>query len=76
MKNVVCSLIGHDFKVSKEITYHIKEYKCKRCGEEMTIDAKGEFVPLTAKQKEINTVLNKVHEKRLERGRKLFMANP
>ncbi|GAB5564867.1 MAG: hypothetical protein Wins2KO_19300 [Winogradskyella sp.] len=76
MKNVVCSLIGHDFKVSKEITYHIKEYKCKRCGEEMTIDANGEFVPLTAKLKEINRVLNNVHEKRLERGRRLFMVNP
>jgi hypothetical protein len=42
----------------------------------MTIDGNGKFIPLTPKFKEINSVLNRVHLKRLERGRKILMANP
>ncbi|WP_299126591.1 hypothetical protein [uncultured Winogradskyella sp.] len=75
MKNVYCSLFGHDFKISKEITYHVKEYKCTHCKTEMTIDGNGNFIPLTPKYKEINKVLNRVHNKRLERGRKLLMMD-
>ena len=56
MKNVYCSLFGHDYKVSKVVTYHVKEYKCKRCNSEMTIDGNGKFIPLTPKYKEINSV--------------------
>ena len=75
MKNVYCSLFGHDYKVSKNVTYHVKEYKCKNCKSEMTIDGNGKFIPLTPKFKEINTVLNRVHNKRLEKGQKLFMID-
>lgn len=75
MKNVLCSLIGHDFEVSKIVTYHVKEYKCKRCSSEMTIDGNGKFIPLTPKHKEINSVLNRVHNKRLERSQKLLMID-
>jgi hypothetical protein len=41
----------------------------------MTIDGNGELIPLTPKFKEINTVLHRVHNKRLEKGRKLFMLD-
>ena len=75
MKNLYCTLFGHDYKVSKVITYHVKEYKCKHCKSEMTIDGNGQFVPLTPKQREINTVLNRVHNKRLEKGQRLFMLD-
>ncbi|NRB83314.1 MAG: hypothetical protein HRU49_06025 [Winogradskyella sp.] len=75
MKNVICSLIGHDYKISKVVTYHVKEYKCTRCNSEMTIDANGKFIPLTPKHKEINSVLNRVHMKRLERSQKLLMID-
>ncbi len=75
MKHVYCSLFGHDYKVSKNVTYHVKEYKCKNCKSEMTIDGDGHFIPLTPKFKEINAVLHRVHNKRLEKGRKLFMID-
>ncbi len=41
----------------------------------MTIDGNGKFIPLTSKFKEINSVLHRVHTRRLEKGQKLFMAN-
>jgi hypothetical protein len=73
MKKVQCSIFGHSFEVSKEITYHVKEYKCKNCHLEMTINEKGELVPLTQKYKQINSVLNNVHNKRLERSQRWLM---
>jgi hypothetical protein len=73
MKQIQCSIFGHNFKVSKEITYHVKEFKCKNCGQEMTINGKGEFVPLTKKYKHINSVLNNVHNKRLEKSQRWLM---
>ncbi|MAX69534.1 MAG: hypothetical protein CMC76_00300 [Flavobacteriaceae bacterium] len=75
MKNLYCSLFGHDYKVSKTVTYHVKEYKCKHCKSEMTIDGNGNFIPLTPKFKEINSVLHRVHLKRLEKSQKLFMLD-
>jgi hypothetical protein len=41
----------------------------------MTIDGNGKFIPLTPKYKEINSVLNRVHNKRLEKGQRLLMAD-
>lgn len=73
MKHMYCSLFGHDFKVSEEITYHVKEYKCKNCSKEMTIDSNGILVPLTEKQRRINSILNQIHKKRLERSQRWFM---
>ncbi|RCT53526.1 hypothetical protein DUZ96_09905 [Winogradskyella sp. KYW1333] len=75
MKNVYCSLFGHNYVVSKNVTYHVKEYKCKHCKSEMTIDGNGKFIPLTPKFKEINSVLNRIHNKRLERSQKIFMIS-
>lgn len=75
MKNVYCSLFGHNYVVSKNVTYHVKEYKCKHCKSEMTIDGNGKFIPLTPKFKEINSVLNRIHNKRLERNQKIFMIS-
>jgi len=75
MKNVYCSLFGHQYEVSKQVTFHVKEYKCKHCNSEITIDGNGKFIPLTSKHKEINTILNRVHNKRLERSQKLLMVN-
>ncbi len=41
----------------------------------MTIDGNGDFIPLTPKHREINSVLNRVHNKRLERSQRLIMSN-
>ena len=75
MKNIYCSLFGHDYRVSKNVTYHVKEYKCKNCSSELTTAENGQIIPLTPKYREINSVLNRVHNKRLEKSQKLFMVN-
>lgn len=65
-----CSIFGHQFVVSKEVTLHVKEYKCKNCNFQMTTDGKGKLTPLTPKYKEINSVLERIHIKRTLRKRK------
>ncbi|WP_179344494.1 hypothetical protein [Winogradskyella ursingii] len=75
MKSIHCSLFGHDYQVSKNVTYHVKEYRCKHCKSELTTDGNGKAIPLTPKYKEINSVLNRIHKKRLERGRRILMPN-
>ena len=72
MKQLYCSLFGHEYKVSKNITYYIKEYKCKNCNAQLTIDGKGKLVKLTPKQKEINSILEKVHLKKVKRRKVLI----
>lgn len=67
MKHIYCSLFGHDFKVSKQVTYHVKEYTCKHCKTEVTNNGNGGFTLLTPKYKEINSVLERIHNRRLER---------
>ncbi len=39
----------------------------------MTIDGDGNFIPLTPKFKEINTVLHRVHNKRLEKSQRFVI---
>ncbi len=67
MRQLYCSLFGHDFNVSKQVTYHVKEYTCKHCKTEVTNNGKGGYTPLTPKFKEINSVLERIHSRRLER---------
>jgi transposase-like protein len=59
-----CSLFGHELVVSKEVTLHVKEYKCKHCNFQMTTNGKGKLTPLTSKYKEINSVLEQIYNKR------------
>jgi len=65
-----CSIFGHHLVVSKEVTFHVKEYKCKHCDFQMTTDGKGRLTPLTPKYKEINSVLERIHLKRNLKKRK------
>jgi len=51
---IICSLLGHRFKILKIITVHTKEYKCDRCGKEVTTNTLGNIVPLTDKLKTIH----------------------
>lgn len=64
MKNIYCSVFGHQFVVSKQVTHHVKEYKCKNCNLQMTTDGRGRLTELTPKYKEINLVLERIHIKR------------
>lgn len=53
--------------VTKNVTYHVKEYACKHCKEQMTTNGNGKLTLLTPKYKEINSVLEKIHKNRLRK---------
>jgi len=67
MKSIYCSFFGHQYEVSKKVTYHVKEYKCTHCSAQMTTNGKGDLIPLTPKYKEINSVLERIHNNRMSR---------
>jgi len=47
MKSLYCKIRGHELiKINKE-SILIKEYKCKKCQQEFTIDGYGKIVKLT-----------------------------
>lgn len=67
MKHLYCSLFGHHYQVTKKVTYHVKEYACKHCKDEVTTNGQGKLTTLTPKYKEINSVLERIHNNRLKR---------
>ncbi len=67
MKNIHCKVFGHDFKVTRHVTYHVKEYTCKNCKRELTTSGNGNLIELSPKFKEINNVLEHIHHKRILR---------
>lgn len=64
MKNIQCNLFGHDFIVTRKVTHHVKEYTCKTCKKQLTINGNGHLIELSPKFKEINDVLEHVYRKR------------
>ncbi|HLV69712.1 MAG TPA: hypothetical protein VKY34_03310 [Xanthomarina sp.] len=74
MKNLICSLVGHDFKETKKVTDYVSEFQCLYCKKEMSTNGNGHLTPLTSRQKEINLVLHHVHKrKKIKAG--LLSAN-
>ncbi|WP_241485214.1 hypothetical protein [Psychroserpens damuponensis] len=67
MKSFYCSVFGHQYEVSKNITYHVKEYKCSHCNSQVTTSGNGGLTPLTPKFREINSVLSRIHKRRVAR---------
>ncbi|AVR44986.1 hypothetical protein C7S20_06710 [Christiangramia fulva] len=67
LAKVHCSIFGHKLKVSKNITNHVHEYRCAKCGMEMTDTADGFLARLTPKFKETNDYLAKIHQRRKRR---------
>lgn len=68
--HLYCNLFGHKFEVSKNVTYHVKEYKCCNCNKELTTNGNGNLIELTPKFKEINSILGRIHAKRQNRMRR------
>lgn len=64
---IYCKIFGHKLKVSKNVTDHIHEYKCDKCGLELTDTANGFLARLTPKFKETNEYIRKIHKKRCRR---------
>lgn len=62
-----CSIFGHSYEISKNVTKHIKEYRCTCCNKELTVNANGKLTELTPKYKEINSVLESIYAKRMLR---------
>lgn len=66
-KTWICAIFDHRFTVSQKITDHIKEYKCTRCGEEVTDTAQGFIAKLTPKFRETNAFIAQIHQRRCSR---------
>ncbi|MFH6770919.1 DUF1660 family phage protein [Gaetbulibacter aestuarii] len=64
MGNLNCKMFGHQLEVTREVTYHVKEYTCKRCRKQYTTNSNGNLVELSQKFKEINDVLERIHQNR------------
>jgi len=62
-----CSVFGHQYQVSKNVTEYIKEYTCNCCKKELTTKGNGKLTELTAKYKEINRILEHIYNKRVLR---------
>ncbi|HLV69986.1 MAG TPA: hypothetical protein VKY34_04705 [Xanthomarina sp.] len=71
MKNLICSLKGHDYRVIRRVTDYVNEYQCMHCKKQMSTNENGALTPLTPKQKEINSVLNYIHRKKKQKAAQL-----
>ncbi len=69
MKEIKCKMFGHDYHVTRNVTYHVKEYTCSRCEKQLTTNSSGHLTELTPKFKEINDVLERIHYKRDKKSR-------
>ena len=65
--SLFCSIFGHHYVVSKNVTKHIKEYRCIHCQKRVTTDASGKLSELTPQMQEINNTLEDMYQKRKSR---------
>jgi len=63
-------LLGHKLYISKNVTDHVKEYKCERCNLEFTNNAEGKLVRLNSTNKERNLTLSKMYLNKIRRRAK------
>ena len=62
-----CQIFGHDFEVTKNVTYHVKEYTCSHCKKQLTTNANGKLTELTPTYQDINSVLERIYQVRVSR---------
>ena len=65
-----CDMFGHNYKMTKKVTFHVKEYTCKCCKKQLTTDSNGKLTELTPKFQEINSVLAKIYSNKMMRMKK------
>lgn len=65
MKQIQCKMFGHDFHVTRDVTFHVKEYTCVNCKKQLTTNSNGSLIELTPKFKEINDILERIHHNRM-----------
>lgn len=59
-----CSIFGHQFITTRNVTNYFKEYKCSKCHLELTNDENGRKIFLTPELKDINETLVLFYQKR------------
>ncbi|MFI1772893.1 hypothetical protein [Thalassobellus citreus] len=64
---IYCGIFGHDYQVTKKVTYHVKEYTCCHCKKQLTTNSNGKLIELTPNFREINDILERIHSKRMLR---------
>ena len=70
-----CNFFGHDYQVTKKVTFHVKEYTCLHCKKELTTNSNGNLIELTPKFKEINEILERIYTSRTERLKKKSLSS-
>ncbi len=75
-KKLYCNVFGHNYEVSKKVTSHVKEYTCTCCKKQLTTNSNGDLIELTPKFKEINSILEEIYTRRIERSQqKVFSSS-
>lgn len=75
LPTMYCNLFGHDFVVSKKVTYFVKEYTCSHCKKQVTTNSNGHLTELTPKFKEINAILERIHNSRIKRSKEKLITS-
>lgn len=71
-----CDFFGHNYKMTKKVTNHVKEYTCSCCKKQLTTNSNGQLTELTPKYQEINSALERVYNIRMMRlKRKTFNSS-
>lgn len=71
-----CNIFGHNYEVSKKVTSHVKEYTCTCCKKQLTTNSNGNLTELTPKFKEINSILEEIYTRRMQRSQqKVFSSS-
>jgi len=70
INKMYCNIFGHQYTMTKKVTQHVKEYTCKCCSKQLTTNANGKLTELTPMYQEINTVLERIYNIRVQRLQK------
>ena len=73
---VYCGIFGHRYRLSKEVTSHVKEYTCSCCEKQLTTDSNGKLTELTPVYKEINSLLEDIYTRRMMRLKNKTLVTP
>ncbi len=74
ISKLYCSIFGHQYDVTKKVTKHVKEYTCKCCKKQLTTNGNGGLTELTPTFKEINSILENIHTRRMLRTKQKMYA--
>jgi len=76
ISKLYCDIVGHNYQVTKNVTYYVKEYTCTHCKKQLTTNSNGELIELTPKFQEINSILSRIHSSRLRRLKDKTIISP